>query len=91
MLKKAIGTVTRVLGVRPGAVEVEVEVDGDKSKAIAYTALVAVPEIGDQVSLNITAVALGLGTGGYHFIWSGAYYEAPIHAGTTCCIINRRR
>jgi hypothetical protein len=68
MLKKAIGVVTKILGVRPGAVEVEVEVDGDRSKAIAYTSLVAVPEVGDQVSLNTTAVALGLGTGGCHFI-----------------------
>lgn len=68
MLKRAIGTVTEILSERPGVVEVLVDINGDLSKAIAYTELVAMPEAGDRVVLNTTAVSLSLGTGGYHFI-----------------------
>ena len=61
----------RVVGVRrawPGAVELDVEVDGAPAVALAYPALVGEPEPGDTVLLNTTAVALGLGTGGYHLV-----------------------
>lgn len=68
MLRKAVGVVTRILVERPGAVEIEVEIQGEKAKAIAYTTLVTAPEVGDNVVLNTTAVALSLGTGGYHFV-----------------------
>ncbi|HOM71175.1 MAG TPA: DUF3866 family protein [Armatimonadota bacterium] len=68
MLKKAVGVVTRILAERPGAVELEVEIGGEKSKAIAYTNLTPVPEVGDEVILNVTAVSLSLGTGGFHFV-----------------------
>lgn len=68
MLKRAIGTVAKILDVRPGAVEVEVEIGADRSNAIAYDSLTAAPEIGDQVVLNTTAVDLRLGTGGLHFV-----------------------
>lgn len=68
MLKKAIGTVVGVINERPGAVEIEVEIDGGRAKAMAYTALVTCPAVGDKVLLNTTAVALSLGTGGTHFV-----------------------
>jgi len=68
MLERKIGIITKILAERPGAVEAEVEINGEKSKAIAYTSLVVAPEIGDEVSLNTTAVLLKLGTGGFHFI-----------------------
>jgi len=68
MLKRAIGAVTGVLASRPGAVEVEVEIEGETARAMAYTSLVAPPEVGDRVVLNTTAAALSLGTGGYHFV-----------------------
>ena len=61
----------RVLGTRrswPGAVELDVSVDGADAVALAYPALVGTPEPGDEVLLNTTAVALGLGTGGYHLV-----------------------
>jgi hypothetical protein len=61
----------RVRGVRrawPGAVELDVDVDGTAGIALAYPALVGTPEPGDRVLLNTTAVALGLGTGGYHLV-----------------------
>jgi hypothetical protein len=61
----------RVRGVRrawPGAVELDVTVDGADAVALAYPALVGTPEPGDRALLNTTAVALGLGTGGYHLV-----------------------
>lgn len=41
--------------------------DGDR-RALAYPALVGRPEPGDTVLLNTTALALGLGTGGYAMV-----------------------
>jgi hypothetical protein len=68
MLRKAIGVVVGISARRPGAVELDVEIDGEKARAIAYTQLVAEPQIGGRVILNSTAVALKLGSGGFHFV-----------------------
>ncbi len=62
------GTVTGVRRSWPGAVELDVTVDEAPGRALAYPALVGVPEVGDEVLLNTTAVDLGLGTGGYHLV-----------------------
>jgi hypothetical protein len=63
------GTVHAVRREWAGAVELEVLVDGgDKVRALAYPALVGRPEPGDTVLLNTTALALGLGTGGYALV-----------------------
>ncbi|MCG8515172.1 MAG: DUF3866 family protein [Halanaerobiales bacterium] len=68
------------LALRPGRVKqvlesfeemtvVEVIIPGEKnSKAINYPKLTGKVAAGDRVILNTTAVELGLGTGGYHFI-----------------------
>lgn len=42
--------------------------DGALVRALAYPALVGSPRIGDRVLLNMTALSLGLGTGGYAFV-----------------------
>src|SRR5437870_10179564 len=73
MIRLRRGTVLAVLAERPGAVEVSVDVeeDGGASSvavALAYTALVGPVVPGDRVLVNTTAVALGLGTGGAHFV-----------------------
>jgi hypothetical protein len=53
----------------PGACVVRVEVPDDGViPALAYPALVGTPRIGDRVLLNTTALALGLGTGGYALV-----------------------
>ena len=53
----------------PGAVELDVTAsDGETCRALAYPALTGRPEPGDRVLLNTTALALGLGTGGYAFV-----------------------
>ena len=48
---------------------VQVEPRGDEpegtARALAYPALVGEPQVGDGVLLNTTALAMGLGTGGY--------------------------
>lgn len=62
------GTVVATLAARPGALELEVEVDGGHAPAIAYPDLTGPVAVGDRVLLNTTAIALGLGTGGFHLV-----------------------
>ena len=51
------------------ALEVTVEVPGDGDvRSLAYPSLVGAPEVGDDVLLNTTAWAQGLGTGGYALV-----------------------
>jgi Protein of unknown function (DUF3866) len=52
----------------PGAAELDVTVDGETVRALAYPELTGRPEPGDRVLLNTTALALGLGTGGYALV-----------------------
>ncbi len=70
MIRVRGGRVTAVLGRRPGATEVmvTVEPDGAEARALGYDALLGPLEVGDRVALNTTAVALGLGTGGFHLV-----------------------
>jgi hypothetical protein len=67
----------RVSGVRAewtGAVELDVDLDDALAdgrtavRALAYPALTGRPRPGDVVLLNVSALALGLGTGGYAFV-----------------------
>nr|WP_202881732.1 DUF3866 family protein [Pedococcus badiiscoriae] len=67
------GTVEQVVGRWPGAVEYAVRLaddapDDTSVRALAYTALVGEPEVGDRVLLNASALLRGLGTGGLAFI-----------------------
>lgn len=63
------GEVLEVLGQRSGAVELIVVMDGgSKVRALAYPDLVGEPVVGDRVLLNISAVTLGLGTGGFALV-----------------------
>ncbi|MGY2074251.1 DUF3866 family protein [Blastococcus sp. SYSU DS0828] len=51
------------------ALELTVEVaDDGELRALAYPSLVGVPEVGDEVLLNTTALARELGTGGYAMV-----------------------
>ena len=68
------GTVRAIRTERPGVLELDVDVDddlgdrGSSGVAVAFTDLVGPLEPGDRVLLNTTAVALGLGTGGFHLV-----------------------
>ncbi len=68
MTRTSTATVIRVLGERPGAVELAVEVGGEGAQAIAYPDLTGPVAPGDTVLVNTSAVDLGLGTGGWHFV-----------------------
>jgi hypothetical protein len=68
------GTVTGVRRRWRGAVELDVTVqrrrddDPQEALALAYPALVGEPVVGDRALLNLNALALGLGTGGYALV-----------------------
>lgn len=68
MIRLRTGTVLAVTAERPGAIELSVEVEGSTAAALAYPGLVGPVGPGDRVVLNTTAVSLGLGTGGFHFV-----------------------
>lgn len=69
MIIWAEGTVTGVRARWAGAVEVLAERDdGTSCRALAYTDLVAAPQTGDRLLLNVAALDRGLGTGGYALV-----------------------
>ena len=68
MIRLRTGTVASVGAARPGALELVVEIDGAREHAVAYPELCGPVEAGQTVLMNTTAVAEGLGSGGYHFV-----------------------
>jgi hypothetical protein len=62
------GAVTAVGQARPGLLELTVSLEGREEPAIAYPELTGGIWVGDTVLVNTTAMALGLGTGGVHFV-----------------------
>ena len=69
MIIWADGRVTAVRGGWPWAVELGVaREDGTEVRALAYTALMAAPLVGDRVLMNVAALERGLGTGGYALV-----------------------
>jgi Protein of unknown function (DUF3866) len=68
VIRLRTGTVRDVVEPRPGILELSVEVDGRVEPALAYPSLTGRVSAGDRVVLNTTAVAYGLGSGGYHFV-----------------------
>ena len=68
MIRARRGVVVTVADSRPGIAELSVEIDGSRESALAYPALTGPVAVGDTVVLNTTAIASGLGSGGYHFV-----------------------
>jgi hypothetical protein len=60
--------------------ELDVDLDGASVPAIAYPDLCGPIEPGDTVLLNVTAVELGLGTGGIHVVIGAEGKESPASA-----------
>jgi hypothetical protein len=58
------GTVTEILSERRGLQRVTV----DGAQSYVLTDLIGTVDVGDRVVVNTTAVELGLGTGGWHFV-----------------------
>ncbi|MEZ0113996.1 hypothetical protein ABH920_008030 [Catenulispora sp. EB89] len=69
MIRWRRGVVAVVGRAWHGSLEVDVTAaDGQMFRALAYPALVGRPEVGDDVLLSVTALELGLGTGGYALV-----------------------
>ncbi|MDF5753833.1 DUF3866 family protein [Spongiactinospora sp. TRM90649] len=68
MIRWRKGEVVEIRREWDGAVELQVSLSGQEVRALAYPALVGRPEPGDTVLLNTTALAMGLGTGGYAMV-----------------------
>jgi hypothetical protein len=62
------GQVVELTRHRAGAIELRVTTAAGELAAVAYPDLVGEPAVGDRVLLNVTAIALGLGTGGYALV-----------------------
>ncbi|BAL90574.1 hypothetical protein AMIS_53540 [Actinoplanes missouriensis 431] len=68
MVRWRSGTVRSVRGGWRGACELDVETPDGPLRALAYPHLVGTPEPGDRVLLNVGALVMGLGTGGYALV-----------------------
>ena len=68
MVRWRSGTVISVRRRWRGAVELEVGTGDGTLRALAYPDLVGSPEPGDRVLLNVGALVMGLGTGGYALV-----------------------
>lgn len=68
MIRMRPGRVVEVAEQRPGVSEVLVDVEGRVERAVNYDLVTGPVGEGDRVVLNTAAVALGLGTGGVHFV-----------------------
>lgn len=68
MLSTEQGVVENILWSREGLQCLEVRLNGEKEKALNYPGFTGIASPGHRVVLNTTAVRLGLGSGGYHFV-----------------------
>src|SRR3954470_5850257 len=68
MIRWRRGTVVSLGREWRGSLELTVDVAGDSVPALAHPELVGRPQPGDAVLLNVAAVELGLGTGGYALV-----------------------
>ena len=70
MIHRRRGVIKSVTWISPEVWEAQVSIEGqgEEAKALGYRELVGDGQPGMEVILNTTAVDLGLGTGGYHFV-----------------------
>ncbi|MEV6346343.1 DUF3866 family protein [Actinoplanes sp. NPDC051851] len=85
MVRWRSGTVLTVRRTWRGAVELDVETGDGPLRALAYPELVGSPEPGDRVLLNVGALVMGLGTGGYALVVAlpDRLPPDPVDDGTT--------
>lgn len=79
-MQRRVGRLLSLLRAVPGCEEWEVDVDGSVQRAIAFPKLSGPLAPGAHVTLNTTAEALRLGSGGVHFVCDLAA-ETPPHPG----------
>jgi len=68
MVRWRSGTVSTVRREWRGALELDVATEDGPLRALAYPELTGSPEVGDRVLLNVGALVMGLGTGGYALV-----------------------
>jgi hypothetical protein len=68
MVRWRSGTVQAIRRRWHGAIELEVQTSDGPLRALAYPGLVGEPQVGDRVLLNVGALVMGLGTGGYALV-----------------------
>lgn len=68
MINRQTGVIKAIRVINNQLWETVVSLDNAEAKAYLYPALTGEARIGDLVILNTTAVDLGLGSGGYHFV-----------------------
>ncbi|AGZ43536.1 DUF3866 family protein [Actinoplanes friuliensis] len=68
MVRWRSGTVSTVRREWRGALELDVTTEDGEVRALAYPSLTGTPEPGDRVLLNVGALVMGLGTGGYALV-----------------------
>ncbi|MFI5495597.1 DUF3866 family protein [Actinoplanes sp. NPDC051859] len=85
MVRWRSGVVSSVRREWHGAVELVVDTDDGPVKALAYPALTGAPHTGDRVLLNVGALVMGLGTGGYALVVAlpDRLPPDPVSDGTT--------
>jgi hypothetical protein len=75
------GTVVEMGAERAGLQKVRVDLGGGPERAYVLTALTGPVAVGDPVVVNTTAVDLGLGTGGWHFVHWNLARDSWVEAG----------
>jgi hypothetical protein len=68
MLKTTVGTVTQIKFCDDNITKFSASIDNKEYDCINYNFITGKACIGDKVLLNITAIELQLGTGGFHFV-----------------------
>lgn len=68
MIQIRSGVIQQPLFQREGMEAFSVLIEGREEKCLSYPDLIGNLQTGDEVLLNTTAVALSLGTGGYHYV-----------------------
>lgn len=68
MVRWRSGTISAIRRRWHGAVELDVSTPDGQVRALAHPPLVGDPVVGDRVLLNVGALVMGLGTGGYALV-----------------------
>lgn len=83
MIRLRRGTVIEARPAHRDLTDLIVEIDGARERAVAYPSLTGEVRPGHTVVCNTTAVSLGLGTGGVHFVVAveGAESDSAVPTG----------
>lgn len=81
MLSRRLADVLSVAPAGSHCEELSITIDGEPSKALNYVSLTGKVSPGDRVIVNTTAVELGLGSGGYHFVLLNIKHSEQVLSG----------